>query len=94
MTVEYRGRSFAVEETGSEREPYRLVGARGSSFTLVRHPRLPILYVRDARGGYGNGFFRDVGGVPVWQRQKDKAAVDAAVERIQARQAERAASAA
>ena len=36
MTIEYRGRTFTVEPTGIEREPYRLVGRRGGALTLVR----------------------------------------------------------
>ena len=68
-TVLYRGREMMVKSTGNDREPYQLVGKRGSCFTLVRHPRLDVLYVRDSKGKYNKGLFRERDGlrwIPAW----------------------------
>lgn len=57
MTVEYQGRTFAVEETGDPAEPYRLVGARGGTLSLVAHAtRRGLFYVKNAGGKLNGGF--------------------------------------
>lgn len=86
--IEFQGRRLTVEATGSTREPFKLLGARGGvAYTLVRHPRLNVLYARDARGGYGHGWLTEIDGLPVWQRQRDTAAVGRAVARMYGRSA-------
>lgn len=57
MTIEYQGRTFTVEETADQREPYRLVGKRGGALSLVRvRAGRPLFWVRQSnvriQGGY------------------------------------------
>ena len=56
-TIEYQGRAFTVEATGDYREPYRLVGKRGSTLGLVRHAdSASLFYVRTSKGKLDGGF--------------------------------------
>lgn len=56
MTIEYRGRTFTVEATGNEREPYHLVGKRGGALTLVRDgSSRSLFFVRTPNGKMQSG---------------------------------------
>lgn len=57
MTLQYQGRTFTVETTGNEAEPYRLVGARGGSLVLVAtSQRRGLFWVKRANGKIDGGY--------------------------------------
>lgn len=57
MTIQYRGRTFTIEATGTEAEPYRLVGKRGGTYTLIATSRRNGLYwVKLPNGKIQGGF--------------------------------------
>lgn len=57
MTLQYQGRTFAVEQTGNETEPYRLVGKRGGSLVLVAtSQRRGLFWVKQANGKINGGY--------------------------------------
>lgn len=58
MTVTYNGRTLEVEATGNAAEPYRLVGPRGGSLTLVATVSNPtgLFWVKCANGKINGGF--------------------------------------
>lgn len=67
MTIEYQGRTFTVEATGNDREPYRLVGKRGGALTLARDGRSDRMFiVRTARGLNGGYVARLSDGRLLW----------------------------